>query len=145
VRRVRKQPLGIYDVRGPIRFSPDGKQLFTVRAGVADNLWAQWLDGSPRKQITDFPAERIIDFHWSFGRKQLGLIRSRVDSDVVLIGDMKKIARQPDHRERTSVCGFAKKVGGASLGVNWLPEGNRIRSSGSELCLKRIGGLCRSR
>jgi hypothetical protein len=56
-------------------------------AGV-DNLRSQPLDGSPGKQITQFPAEHILDFHWSPDGSQLGLIRGHTDSDVVLIRDM---------------------------------------------------------
>jgi len=76
---------------GPIRFSPDGRAVvYPVHAGAADNLWVQPLDGSPSKQITDFTSERIVDFHWSFDGKQLGLIRGHTDSDVVLIRDLEK-------------------------------------------------------
>lgn len=76
---------------GPIRFSYDGKALvYPVHTGAADNLWAQPLDGSPGKQITDFTSELIADFHWSPDGKQLGLIRGHADSDVVLIRDMEK-------------------------------------------------------
>ncbi len=76
---------------GHIRFSPDGKAIvYSVRTAGVDNLWAQPLDGSKGKQITDFSAEHIIDFHWSFDGKQLGLIRGHPDSDVVLIRDMKQ-------------------------------------------------------
>ena len=74
---------------GPIRFSPDGKAVvYPVSAGGVDNLWSQPLDGSAGKQITQFSAEHILDFHWSPDGKQLGLIRGHTDSDVVLIRDM---------------------------------------------------------
>jgi Tol biopolymer transport system component len=73
---------------GPIRFSPDGKALvYPVRAGGVDNLWSQPMDGSPGKALTEYTAEHIVDFHWSFDGKQLGLIRGHTDSDVVLIRD----------------------------------------------------------
>jgi serine/threonine protein kinase/Tol biopolymer transport system component len=74
---------------GHIRFSPDGKAIvYPVRAAGTDNLWSQPIDGSPAKQMTGFPAERILDFRWSFDGKQLALIRGHTDSDVVLIRDM---------------------------------------------------------
>jgi Tol biopolymer transport system component len=74
---------------GHLRFSPDGKAIvYPVRTAGVDNLWAQPLDGSKGKQITDFSAEHINDFHWSFDGKQLGLSRGHSDSDVVLIRDM---------------------------------------------------------
>ncbi len=73
---------------GHIRFSADGKAIvYPVRTAGVDNLWSQSLDGSPGKQITDFPAEHILEFRWSFDGKQLGLIRGHTDSDVVLIRD----------------------------------------------------------
>jgi eukaryotic-like serine/threonine-protein kinase len=76
---------------GPIRFSPDGKALvYPVRIAGVDNLWLQPLDGSSGKQITSFPAEQIIDFHWSFDGSNLALIRGHTDSDVVLIRDMQQ-------------------------------------------------------
>jgi eukaryotic-like serine/threonine-protein kinase len=76
---------------GPIRYSPDGKAVvYPVRVSGVDNLWLQPLDGSKGKQITSFPAEHIIDFHWSFDGKQLGLIRGHTDSDVVLIRDLQQ-------------------------------------------------------
>jgi len=76
---------------GPIRFSHDGKAVvYPVSTAGVDNLWAQPLDGSPGKQITQFTAEQIIDFHWSPDGSQLGLIRGHTDSDVVLIRDMQQ-------------------------------------------------------
>ena len=73
---------------GPIRFSHDGKAVvYPVSNGGVDNLWSQPLDGSPGKQITQFSAEHINDFHWSPDGKQLGLIRGHSDADVVLITD----------------------------------------------------------
>ena len=74
---------------GPIRFSHDGKAVvYPVSAAGVDNLWSQPLDGSPGKQITQFSAEQISDFHWSPDGTQLGLVRGHTDSDVVLIRDM---------------------------------------------------------
>jgi eukaryotic-like serine/threonine-protein kinase len=76
---------------GHIRFSPDGKAIvYSVRTAGVDNLWSQPIDGSPGKQITDFSAEHIVDFRWSFDGKQLGLIRGHTDSDVVLIRDLQQ-------------------------------------------------------
>ena len=73
---------------GSVRFTRDGKAaVYPILTGAADNLWLQPLDGSPGKQITDFKAERIYDFHWSLDGKQLALSRGHTDSDVVLIRD----------------------------------------------------------
>jgi len=73
---------------GPIRFSRDGKAVvYPFRHSGVDDLWVQPLDGSSGKQLTDFKAEHIIDFHWSFDGSKLGVIRGHTDSDVVLIRD----------------------------------------------------------
>jgi eukaryotic-like serine/threonine-protein kinase len=73
---------------GPIRFSPDGKNIvYPFRHSGVDDLWSQPLDGTPGKQITDFKSEHITDFHWSFDGSKLGVVRGHTDSDVVLIRD----------------------------------------------------------
>ncbi len=74
---------------GLVRFSHDGKAVvYPTRQNGVDNLWLQPLDGSPGRQITNFPSERIYDFHWSRDGKQLALVRGHTDSDVVLIRSM---------------------------------------------------------
>jgi serine/threonine protein kinase/Tol biopolymer transport system component len=71
---------------GLLRFSSDGKAVvYPARENGVDNLWAQPLDGSKGRQITDFTSERIYDFHWSLEGKQLAIVRGHTDSDVVLI------------------------------------------------------------
>jgi len=71
---------------GLLHFSRDGKAVvYPVRENGVDNLWLQPVDGSKGKQITNFTAEHIFDFHWSFDGKQLALVRGHTDSDVVLI------------------------------------------------------------
>jgi serine/threonine protein kinase/Tol biopolymer transport system component len=73
---------------GAVRFSTDGKAVvYPIRVRGVDNLWSQPLDGSPGKQITDFKAEHIYDFHWSFDGSRLALIQGHTDADVVLIRD----------------------------------------------------------
>jgi len=75
---------------GPMRFSRDGKALiYPTRENGVDNLWLQPLDGSKGHAMTDFKAERIYDFHWSFDGKQLAMVRGHSDFDVVLIRDMR--------------------------------------------------------
>src|SRR5208282_4457215 len=72
---------------GP-RFTPDGKALvYSVRSGGVDNLWLQPLDGSPGRQITNFPADTVMAFHWSPDGKTLGLLRMHSESDVILLRD----------------------------------------------------------
>ncbi len=71
-----------------IQFARDGKAVVYIMPGKgADNLWFQPLDGSPGHQLTDFDSLQILDFHWSFDGKQLGIVRGHTDSDVVLLRD----------------------------------------------------------
>ena len=89
------QPIKSLDFQHPrsgnIHFSPDSKAVvYPVRTAGIDNLWSQPLDGSPGKQITNFTADHINDFHWSFDGKQLGIIRGHTESDVVLIKDQQQ-------------------------------------------------------
>ena len=79
---------------GPPRFSPDGKAVvYASRENGVDNLWLEPLDGSKGHYITDFKQEHIYDFHWSFDGKQLALVRGHTDSDVVLIRDQGRGAK----------------------------------------------------
>jgi eukaryotic-like serine/threonine-protein kinase len=76
---------------GLIHFTRDGKGVvYAVRENGVDNLWQQFLDGSPGKQLTSFKSEHIYDFHWSFDGSRLALVRGHDDSDVVLIRDAKQ-------------------------------------------------------
>ena len=76
---------------GSITFSADGKGIvYPIRNGDVDNLWLQPLEGSPGKQLTDFKAEFIRDFDFSFDGKQLAIIRGHREADVVLIRDQEK-------------------------------------------------------
>jgi Tol biopolymer transport system component len=75
----------------PILFKRDGSGIiYPVREGQADNLWLQYLDGSPGKQLTDFKSEFIRDFDYSYDGKQLAIIRGHRESDVVMIRDTEK-------------------------------------------------------
>lgn len=76
---------------GPLQFSPDGSAVVYgfANKGV-DNLWRQPLDGSAGKQITDFDAEFIVQFHYSPDGSKLALTRGHTDSDVVMIKEAEK-------------------------------------------------------
>ncbi len=88
--RPRTEFAASYSI-APIVFSADGKGIvYPVPSGNTDNLWLQHLDGSPGKQITDFTAERIRDFDYSFDGKQLAIIRGHREADVVLIRESEK-------------------------------------------------------
>jgi Tol biopolymer transport system component len=75
---------------GSVRFAHDGKAVFyNFHDQEAENLWLQPLDGLPGKQVTNFKAEQIKDFHWSFDGSKLGMVRGHTDSDVVLLEEAK--------------------------------------------------------
>ena len=79
-----------YQVDSAFAWSPDSKALIYVdnRNGVS-NLMSQTLDGRPPKQITNFTEGTIFDFAWSSDGKQLFLARGEVNSDVVLINNVR--------------------------------------------------------
>jgi len=79
-----------YLVNAAFRWAPDGKSVLSVdnRNGVS-NLMSQPLDGHPPKQITNFTEGTIFRFAWSTDGKQLFLARGSVNSDVVLISNVK--------------------------------------------------------
>ena len=79
-----------YLVNAAFGWAPDGKSVLSVdnRNGVS-NLMSQPLDGHPSKQVTDFTEGTIFNFAWSADGKQLFLARGSVNSDVVLISNVK--------------------------------------------------------
>jgi TolB protein len=79
-----------YLVDTPFGWSPDSKSVLYVdnRNGVP-NLMSQPLDGQQPKQITNFTEGKIFNFSWSADGKQLFLARGSVNSDVVLINNVK--------------------------------------------------------
>jgi serine/threonine protein kinase/Tol biopolymer transport system component len=79
-----------YLVNAAFGWAPDGKSVLSVdnRNGVS-NLMSQPLDGHPPKQVTNFTEGTIFKFAWSANGKQLFLARGSVNSDVVLISNVK--------------------------------------------------------
>ena len=72
-----------------IRWTADSKSLTYVdHRGGFDNIWAQPIDGSPAKQITDFKDSRIFSFDWSRDGRLLAS-RGVQTNDVVLITETK--------------------------------------------------------
>jgi TolB protein len=74
-----------------LRWTPDGRAIVYVvtRAGVS-NLWAEPVDGSAAKQLTNFTTDLIFAFDFSRDAKQLALSRGTRTSDVILISDFKQ-------------------------------------------------------
>ncbi len=58
---------------------------YSIRENEVDNNWAQPLDGSRGRQITNFDSEQILNFRWSPDGKSLCIHRGHTDSDVVLL------------------------------------------------------------
>jgi WD40-like Beta Propeller Repeat len=79
-----------YVVDSAIAWMPDSKAVMYVdnRNGVS-NLWSQTLDGRPPKQLTNFTSGSIFNFVWSRDGEQMFLARGAVNSDVVLISNVK--------------------------------------------------------
>jgi eukaryotic-like serine/threonine-protein kinase len=79
-----------YVVDSAIAWMSDSKAVTYVnnRNGVS-NLWSQTLDGRPPKQLTNFTSGSIFNFAWSRDGKQMFLARGAVNSDVVLISNVK--------------------------------------------------------
>ena len=78
-------------VKTNLRWTADGRALIygVTQKGVT-NLWAQPIDGSPPKQLTNFASERIFGFDVSRDGKQVALSRGTQTSDVVLISNFKR-------------------------------------------------------
>ena len=75
---------------GNVRFTLDGKSIaYAVRDNGVDNLLVQPLDGSPRRQITNFKCEQISTFDGSPDGKSIVLRRFHNESDVVLLQESK--------------------------------------------------------
>ena len=71
-----------------LQFAPDGKSVaYGITDARGDNLWLQPLDGSKGRQITNFTSKGIVEFHWSPDGKTIGILRGKVQSDVVLLRD----------------------------------------------------------
>jgi Tol biopolymer transport system component len=76
--------------RQVIRWTADGRALtyMDTRAGVT-NIWAQPLDGSPAKPLTNFKSDLIFYYDWSRDGKKLAVARGLMTNDAVLISDSK--------------------------------------------------------
>ena len=69
-------------------FTPDRKALvYPVREKGTENLWLHPLDGSPGHRITNFPADMIQTFQFSPDGKTLGVMRTHIESDIILLHD----------------------------------------------------------
>ena len=70
------------------QFAPDGESIiYIIQENGADNLWLQPLDGAAGRLLTHFASEKIQNYGYSPDGKTLGVFRSHLESDVVLLHD----------------------------------------------------------
>jgi eukaryotic-like serine/threonine-protein kinase len=75
-------------ISGTADFTPDGKAVvYPINENGTMNIWVQPVDGSPGKQITNFPSGGIQIFAYSPDGKTLGVMERHEESDVVLLRD----------------------------------------------------------
>jgi Tol biopolymer transport system component len=72
------------------RWSPDGKALTYINRQGVDNLWNLSIENKKETPMTDFNSGSIGNFVWSQDKKKIFLIRSIVNSDLVLVKDTAK-------------------------------------------------------
>jgi eukaryotic-like serine/threonine-protein kinase len=77
------------------RWSADGKAILYLdnKEGVS-NIWSQPVDGGAPKQLTKFTADQIFSFDWSRDGKTMVCSRGVVTTDVVLIKDIERDAKE---------------------------------------------------
>jgi eukaryotic-like serine/threonine-protein kinase len=74
-----------------LAFAPDGKSVvYLVREKGVDNLWAQPLDGKPRRQLTHFKKDIVLRFAFSPDGKEIAIASGTAESDAVLLHDEAK-------------------------------------------------------
>jgi serine/threonine protein kinase/Tol biopolymer transport system component len=74
-------------VRVP-QFAPDSESIsYIIQENGAENLWLQPLDGAAGHLLTNFASDTIQDYGFSPDGKTLGVLRSHLESDIVLLHD----------------------------------------------------------
>ena len=78
-----------------VRWMPDGQALAYVDPRTRSDIWAQPLDGSAPRQLTNFAADghTIWDYDWSADGKRLAVARGRIVSDIVLFRGFRQSSR----------------------------------------------------
>lgn len=73
-----------------LRWTPDSRALTYIRTqqGVS-NIWLHPLDGSPRRQLTEFQSDRLFRYAWSADGKRLAFERGADINDIVLINNVR--------------------------------------------------------
>ncbi len=90
------QPLTLVDVKFiQYRWSSDSKAILYLdnKEGVS-NIWSQAVAGGAPKQLTKFTGDQIFSFDWSRDGKTMACSRGVVMTDVVLIKDKGRDAKE---------------------------------------------------
>lgn len=77
-------------LRPEFRWSPDGKALTYINRQGVDNLWNLSIEDRKETPMTDFNSGNISNFVWSQDKKKIFLVRSIVNTDLVLVKDTSK-------------------------------------------------------
>ena len=73
-----------------LHWTPDSREiLFSKSEGGVTNIWRQPLSGGKPTQVTRFNSDQIWDFDLSRDGSQIVLSHGRIDSDVMLIRDVR--------------------------------------------------------
>jgi Tol biopolymer transport system component/DNA-binding winged helix-turn-helix (wHTH) protein len=73
-----------------LKWTPDGKALlYSASSDGVANIWAQPLDGSPARLVTDFKADGIFRFDVSSDGKKLICARGGWKRDIVLVKNLR--------------------------------------------------------
>jgi len=73
-----------------LRWTPDSREiLFSQLQGGITNIWRQPLSGGKPTQVTRFNSDQIWDFDLSRDGSQIVLSHGRIDSDVMLMRDVR--------------------------------------------------------
>jgi serine/threonine protein kinase/Tol biopolymer transport system component len=95
VRTFAMAPTVAIDFDSFLRWTGDSQSLtYLDNHGGVDNIWAQPIDGSAPRQLTNFTDSRIFAFDWS-REGTLAASRGVVTRDVVLISDAGQAEARP--------------------------------------------------
>lgn len=82
-------------VSGAVMFTPDETAVaYPILENGVSNIWVQPLDGSARRQITNFKSGTFQTFSWSPNGESLAIIREMSQSDVVLLHSVSQAGSQ---------------------------------------------------
>lgn len=84
-------PIRVFeDVGYSARWAPDGRAITWIKdSGGVSNIWSQPLEGGPPKQLTNFSADQITDFAWSYDGRQLAFRRHVTSSNAILVSNVR--------------------------------------------------------